>query len=292
MRSNAKRYGALAAGLLTISAIVVYALWDANLPFKAGAQLKHEPHSEALLQASSKKEGMNQSAAGQIVIARAKNESDSLFNSVAVLDLCDDPSLKKDVSTTALIEHYKSQHGPSSNVALTTERSVKSLCSSERHTLSGNSNLERDPYSYFIKESKSFQEAVAFAELLGSGEATGKDERQIQTFVLEKIRSSDSMYEFLETMSVFSETPALSMSLKDFRYPTALDKNIADYAAIIAACNIFGGCDARSPFSVRLCFLTCETPMSASEFAMHSVAEIDRGKLDSAVSAILAARRN
>lgn len=66
--------------------------------------------------------------------------------------------------------------------------------------------------------------------------APGKDVDQIRDFTLAKIREPAGLYEFLETMSVLRDTPALWVSLRDFGYPASLDPNVAASAALIAVC--------------------------------------------------------
>lgn len=219
-----------------------------------------------------------------------ENADDQLFDSWMVLDYCDDPSFPKTFSVQRMIASERKRNGEASAVARTTETLLKHLCSQERAQPS-TAEPVGDYMEYFLETSKSFQETAAFFELLMSDETKAKDHDQVRNFVRDKIRSTQSAYEFMATMQVFNETPVVYQSLKEFGYPPNLLNDTPQYVAIAASCRIFGGCSAYSPFSVRLCFLVCDRPMGAEEFAHWSVAEREMDNFNHAVDAIVAARR-
>ena len=219
-----------------------------------------------------------------------ENADDRMLNAWTVLDYCDDPSFPKKTSVQNMIAYEKKQHGEASAVARTTEILLKNLCSQDRIQPSTAEPIG-DYLGYFYDTSKSFQETAAFFELLMSGDTSAIDRDQVHNFVRDKIKSTQSAYEFLATMQVFNETPAVYQSLKDFGYPPNIQQDTANYVAIAASCRIFGGCSAYSAYSVKLCFLICDRPMGADEFARWSVPEREMDRFNHAVDAIVAARR-
>lgn len=232
---------------------------------------------------------VNESAvSGSIVTDDA---TDALFDSVAIADLCDDPASGKSLETKTLIRHYISDPRHSRGVVRTTEQSIKRLCGGDRPAVTLAEGGERDPLKYLTAHSTSFQETLAFVEMQKDGKLTGDARDQLNEFVLRKIRDAQGLHELIETLVALGQTRSVASALGVYGYPSNLDDDSAGYAAIIASCEIFGGCKAESPFAIRLCFLVCEQPMSASEFALNSVPAMRQRDLERAAAAIVAARR-
>lgn len=221
----------------------------------------------------------------------SQNATDVLMDSVAVADLCDDPVLQKAVDTGALIHRYIADPNHSRRVAQTTQQSIGKLCRGDHSIGSLPEGAERDPFTYLAAHSTSFQETLAYVEIQKEGELTDEARNELDLFVLRKIREARGLHELLETLTTLGQTRSVASALGVYGYPSNLDDDSAGYAAIIASCEIFGGCNAESPFAIRLCFLVCEQPMSASEFALNSVPAMRQRDLERAAAAIVAARR-
>ncbi len=213
---------------------------------------------------------------------------DATIQSWTAMDLCDDPSLSKQFSTRELIEHYKASAAGKESVVSTTELLRARLCGSWNGA--GAAHDREDVFDFLSKNSIAFQDTAVFVDLLENRSDPAVSHGDITDFVVDKIRNINSKYEFLETMTLLNQTSAPAIGLARFGYPSGIQKDAADYAAMVAACRIIGGCSQYDAFSVRLCFLVCDHPMSAEEYARASIAPRESDVFERAVDAIVAAR--
>lgn len=105
-----------------------------------------------------------------------------------------DPPLAKTTSARDQIAYYKSQHGNAAPAAAMAERTITQLCSSPAKLPRPSRALPSDPYGYLVETSASFQEAIAFASVMETDGAPGKDVDQIRDFTLAKIREPAGLY--------------------------------------------------------------------------------------------------
>ncbi|MCK9539193.1 hypothetical protein [Dokdonella sp.] len=214
---------------------------------------------------------------------------DNMMDSWAAADLCDGDAVSKDVSARSLLEHYKTKHGPQDAVVLATEELIESVCHS-RKTNVIISEPYKDRRDVLFQSSPLFQDVVAFSDILNNGAHKPVPSSEVEGFVVSAVQRASGRYELLETLTLLSNSRAIKIGLSKFYYPTHINPEVADYANIVAACRVFGGCGPYSAYSAQLCFLQCDHPMGAEEFARTAISPRDLVTFEQAINAILAAR--
>lgn len=219
------------------------------------------------------------------------DEIDNMMDSWAAADLCDGDAVSKDVSARSLLEHYKTKHGAQDAVVLATEELIESVCHSRTIKVSI-SEPYKDRRDVLFQNSPLFQDVAAFSDILNNGAHKPVPPSEVEGFVVSAVQRASGRYELLETLTLLSNSRAIKIGLSKFYYPAHIDPEVADYANIVAACRVFGGCGPYSAYSAQLCFLQCDHPMGAEEFARTAIPPRDLVTFEQAINAILAARRS
>lgn len=212
------------------------------------------------------------------------------FNSLLIADLCDDPRFSKTHSTSQLITHARSVGNTAQ--AEHAQRQIETLCQSPHKDTHGSDTLP-SPSDFLIDNSRLVQDVHVLMTVIEEDIAAGRDvdSSDLEELIGKKLSESTSFYEMAEITSTLSDdTAVLAHALGKFGYPSGVQQDTAGAANLIAACRIFGGCEANSPFAILSCFLVCTKAMSVEEHVLWSLPERDHAQAFQAANAIVAAR--
>jgi hypothetical protein len=220
------------------------------------------------------------------------NHIDATIDRYSAADLCDDPRIEKGATVQDLIA-YARKNVDVAKLA-NTQAQLKALCDPSNTILSLPLVQFKDRETYIAEHSEFVQDAIAFASLAVEVDSDGKrpmDNDEVVRFVKKHVVQPTSLHEFLEVLRVLGDSGLLKVALRNSGYPQVIQRDVEAAAAILAACGIFGGCEADSVFSVGLCFLNCVRPMSADEFAVSTIPVRDVDTAERAAAAIVNTRR-
>lgn len=292
--------------VLAIVGIVLFAIWNhADVAVRAtpeAASNSISAHNPSQAQASEGQRGVLLATDENHVLpnkntrtpraAISKDPITEQIETLFLMDLCDDPSLRKSLSAQKIIEHAKL--GSSRRAAEISERQLKKLCANAQLGVLDDPSIRHHDAIVYLN-SELAQEVAAFIDVLREDEEAGAKsvtDEKTREFVIAAIRSSTSHFELFEILKWFQQASILAPSLSRFRYPTDLDDEQSAAASVVAGCRIFGDCGPQSAYAAALCFVQCEREMGVEELSLSYIGEADRASVESAVNAIIRARFN
>ncbi len=222
----------------------------------------------------------------------ATSHIDVAIDRYSAADLCDDPRIEKGASVRDLIAYAK-KTGNDAKVA-NTQAQLMALCDPSNGLLSLPLVQMKDRETFIAENSELVQDVIAFSSLAVEVDSDGKravGDDEVVRFVRQHLSKPASLHEFLEVVRVLGDAGLLKVALRDTGYPQGIQRDVEAAAAILAGCEVFGGCQANSVFSIGLCFLNCTRPMSAEEYAVSSISARDVNTAQLAAAALVNARR-
>lgn len=194
-------------------------------------------------------------------------DADLAISALLLMDYCSDPRLPRATGPTpdTIIAHAE-RKGPDARTRLT-RATLARLCDTQLslspalQTLLGQEGILPDDL---------IPESDAAARLLQEVHEGTRDPGEALDVYMEMLAQAKGLFTYLSLATQASDGGLLA------RLPVSPEGPIqseeAQAGVMLAACRLFGGCDAMSLLAITACFLSCETAMDVEALLMDGTA--------------------
>lgn len=295
-KTRMRRFNVLVITALAGSALLVLFRWGEH-DGAGEPPSRHEQASQDSRRSLRSSDGVSDVSSGaarsrkeQPEPSLTRSEAQSKVEDLLYYDYCDDSGLNKILTTQQLIDAVRAN--PANHARVTaTEMQLRLVCANYDRNVGPRFPRSEDSIEGVVGESPSIRQLTADLERISEethNEVYSADQAPLREYVREALGRPTSLFEFIETTRMLQDAGLLRWSIGN---NTILNIANTEVAGILAGCTLFGGCDVDSPFSLALCFLSCEAPMGVLESARWSVAPREWEATEQLAAAIVALRR-
>lgn len=232
----------------------------------------------------------------QRLIDRHGLDDPEVFHATAMaMDLCDDARLPKPITLQAMISRWQSQ-GDQQKAARVAAL-VARWCTDELRLDADQQWLAQmaDPTAALYAAGGPLAETRTLLERARSAQAGG-EHSHADAVIRDAIGNASGMFEWLELFALVNEssnTAVLHQVLAGPGLPRYLNQDAVQAGAMLAGCQLFGGCGPGSLLATMNCINTrCPHPMGLEEHTRYLLSAPARDDAEAIARALLALRHN